>query len=555
MRHKNLLRVYISVLCFVSTEVWAGTGISHEKKDSDSSAQAASSVARRRGERIIYPESNKSLEELQKEAAQGNTESMCQLGVLYWNRAVSKGSGAAEAIDYIRQAMDLGHVNAIGVLGELYRQGVPGLLPEAPEISCVLLWEASKKGSSYRAEGRSNFSFEKMDREFYLFFESYAGESGILQIQLSDREGADRGDREALRIVGERYLKDNSLRRGVALLEQAIHRGDVPAMRILGEHYLTGAEEMRNEHKGLVLLKEASRRKDVLAMRILGEHLQKKGPYQNQSKGIKFLAEAATAKDAQARQLLSRCIRDLRQAAQMRDVSAMRILGKCFLKGRGVDQNEQAGLSWVQKAADKQDIKAMRVLGESCLKGGVVKDEKKFEALLTRAVDGGDVRAMRILGEYYLDTRGIMSKLRDAIQRTENKGVVLLRQAVDKQDIKAMRILGERYHQGNGVTKDLQKAQQLRKQAELHASRHSIDTVVGASLRPSLTTPAEDTLTRRIQLREAAVDGLLESSDLFEEETLRTRHQLDQQERQREVEKAANERVRKSNRDMRRLMM
>lgn len=85
--------------------------------------------------------------------------------------------------------------------------------------------------------------------------------------------------------------------------------------------------------------------------------------------GLCRLPEATCAKQAWAHGRTAQAIAYLQAAARKGDAWAMRTIGLILLRGEGVGQDPETGVSWLYEAALHGDKPAMRALGTAFERG------------------------------------------------------------------------------------------------------------------------------------------------------------------------------------------
>ena len=136
----------------------------------------------------------------------------------------------------------------------------------------------------------------------------------------------------------------------------------------------------------------------------------------------------------------SEAVERLREAVEDGNVSAQAELGECYANGTGVNKDTAEARKWYQKAADqgqisyktvsesdmihkireaaeRGDAEAAVKLGESYMKGeGVERNEEEAVKWFRLAAEQGDADAQNRLGCCYWDGKGVSIDLRKAVK-------------------------------------------------------------------------------------------------------------------------------------------
>lgn len=142
-------------------------------------------------------------------------------------------------------------------------------------------------------------------------------------------------------------------------------------------------------------------------------YLKGQGVEQDRDKAVKWLQAAAASGYPLADGKLTRIeeqeakFKELKDSADGGDLEAQYEVAMMYLKGRGVQTDEKAGLRYLQKAADKGDAKAITRLGIISYKGEVGKPDYKKALTLLSSVSAKSVLAQYYLGEMYADGAGV----------------------------------------------------------------------------------------------------------------------------------------------------
>ncbi len=126
---------------------------------------------------------------------------------------------------------------------------------------------------------------------------------------------------------------------------------------------------------------------------------------------------------------------------------AQRKLGVCYLKGDGVQKDEDEGIKWVRMAAQQDEVLAQRIIGNRYLKGiGVKKDFSEALKWIRSAADKGDSVAQNLLGNCLAKGEGVTKDLGQAAEWFEK--------SARRGNIQSQVALGRCYLYGFGVVEN-----------------------------------------------------------------------------------------------------
>jgi len=135
------------------------------------------------------------------------------------------------------------------------------------------------------------------------------------------------------------------------------------------------------------------------------------------------------------------------QAADRGDVSAISNLGFMYVKGIGIEKNEEDGVKWYRQAAELGHLTSQFNLGVMYAKGQGV-EQNYIEALkwYQMAAEQGDLTAQATLGMMF--SKGI------GCERDDQSAIRWYQKAASKGDVKAQYNLGNMYAKGVGADID-----------------------------------------------------------------------------------------------------
>ncbi len=215
-------------------------------------------------------------------------------------------------------------------------------------------------------------------------------------------------------------------------IRQGAERGDAVAQRVLGNACLTGQGMPQNLPLAVQWFRKAAEQKDALSQFAIGMlHDEGKGVPQD-------LKEAA---------------RWFRLAADQGLPEAQYNLGVCYAEGEGVGKDEIEAVKWFRRAAEQKDVQAQAYLGLALREGkGVERNPAEAASWLRRAAYNGDMVAQFFLGMMHRDGDGVAKDLPDAIK--------WVRRSAEAGYAEAQYFLGTAYFSGEGLEKDQASAVQ-----------------------------------------------------------------------------------------------
>ncbi len=400
---------------------------------------------------------------LRARAKSGDAAACCALAFQYaW-------SAPRRVVHYLRQAAELGHLDAQAYLGSFYAEGRH--VRRDPRRAARLLWEAAERGST----------FARMERDGLTF----------------------------LPRATQRELNRFRLR--------AAAQGDVGAMYELGSSYLHGRGVSKNPGRAARWLLEAAESGHDKAWSGLDD-LADDG-FVRARDVVPHLRRAARAGDAQAQVLFGwrlenakgarrnrkEALRWYRKAVRQGRSEPWLWLGNAYRKGLGARQSWPRALDCYRRAAAGGESRAFAWLVEyyegNC---GAPRDARAVAAWLRRAEEAarrGGTDVYRFLDDYY--GYGFVD---DPAKATDpRRAVRWLRKGVAEGDPDCLMRLGIHLFNGSGVKKDLARALALyRRAAALGESRAAY--LLGRCYAEGDVVPRDRRRARR-WLERAARDG------------------------------------------------
>lgn len=162
---------------------------------------------------------------------------------------------------------------------------------------------------------------------------------------------------------------------------------------------------------------------------------------------------------------ISRECEELFEKSYNGDAVAQNRLGFCFDKGKGIEQDYGAAISWYHKSAGQGNIEAQKHLGSCYYFGnGIKQDYKEAVKYYRKAAEQGDDEAQYNLGKCLFYGKGTKINITEGIkwfERSAKQGNIKSLQKIksyNKSQIVTLYKLGVSYLKGYGVKKDHEKA-------------------------------------------------------------------------------------------------
>ena len=264
--------------------------------------------------------------------AYGNGE--CQLGCCYRD-GIGTERDMSRALICLEKAAAHGSTEAAMVLYEIYSG-------EGMEDEEDRRFLDKEKSFSYLKMAAENGGDEALMRLGNLYYKGIGTKADPEKAEQCYRKAWDAGNTLAGTMLGLIYIYDHenpeSIKKGIAYLEQASREGDNNAFRELALCILYGRGVERNEELGLKVLKNlAEEEKEPLSMTAMGNW------YMNQRN-------------------LEKALPYFKQASDLGEPAAEFALGYCYLSGTGVPRNLRKAQELLQRAAMKGQMEAEKVL-------------------------------------------------------------------------------------------------------------------------------------------------------------------------------------------------
>ncbi len=363
-----------------------------------------------------------------KETNQNRAEELFQLGEKWATAEHGKGTQDwNKALDYYRQAAELGHSGAMVCLGDCYALGI-GIKKDVTE-AIVWYYKAAELENpaafwglvqAYGEEYRNgiNKNNAEIERELERWGQRY---DEFCEAQ------KDPTDPVVQYLLGQYFRRKAKTEEGrneaVKWFRKSAEQGYAPAQYILGWKY----SEMDWCHK-------AAEQGYAPAQYALGLCYRHGYPCY----GTKIEKDAISA------------VKWLRKAAEQGYAPAQNVLGCCYRDGFGVEKDEREAVAWILKAVEQQYDKACLSLGNCYLDGiGVEKDEREAVKWFCKAAE-------LELG-YGLETSGLHA-LKGMAEQRKNVEKETLEELAEQGSPSAPFWLARCYEDGIGVEKDENEA-------------------------------------------------------------------------------------------------
>lgn len=145
------------------------------------------------------------------------------------------------------------------------------------------------------------------------------------------------------------------------------------------------------------------------------------------------------------------------KAALQNHPKAQRMLGICYIKGLGIEENFEKGMSWLMKAAENDDDKAMVNVALALLNEDSSSEEKNKAVEYLHKAELINREAVYCLAICHIKGSGVDKSIKKAFD--------YLKEVNEWQDPNGAYKLAEIYEQGKFVEKDLEKAFEWYKRA------------------------------------------------------------------------------------------
>ncbi|QDV09347.1 Putative beta-lactamase HcpC precursor [Planctomycetes bacterium Poly30] len=398
------------------------------------------------------------VEILRTRARDGDPEAQFDLALRY-----SEGTGVPEspatAFRWLSKAAEVGHVEAMGALGRCYHGGLG--CPE--DLGLAIEWYE-------KALGRGADDVHA-DLAQVLCDERAEAHRDIERAVRLLREGWDRHEDAACAGILSELYEDEFRDEAESLkwARIAAEAGDGAAMVTLGYRHRFGEGVERDLKKMLYWYRRGAEHGDATAIANLAICYQNgEGVKVDSERAYALREEAAEMGHAGSRVWLAFALvdgtgcepdpvraRGLLEELAEDDPEVAHDLADRLIDGPGLDQDVEAGLTWMQSAADRGYAPALTYLGVLAWYGKFVElDRAHALSLYQRAMELGDPYAVANVGFATLGG--------DEVPRDAQRGVELLVAAAEKGNAHAALWLAERWLEGaQDIPRDPARAVQI----------------------------------------------------------------------------------------------
>lgn len=362
----------------------------------------------------------KKVELLRQAVDLGHADAMYELGDCYFD-GVGVEKDLHAAFKLMQQAADLGHPMAAAALGVAYHD--PGefknIVTEDEELAEKYLLIAAKSGNS-DAQLFLSHLYDNQERYDEAFI--YANRAACF------------GNSDAQLYLGSFYFRgvgvEQDKSKAVELLKEASKQGNAKAMQILAECYLDGDGVEADRDLGLDWMKKAADAGDENAIEYI-KNLENSRPQPEESADLDDEAQPVAPIDGFP-EIDASEVAEYRSGANNGDVEAMVKLACCYLTGTGVKENDNMAVMWAKRAADLDNVFAAFLLGYRYLEPstGLSPNFQQAAKWFRKAAAKNHPESMYWLGHLYIVGEGVVANTK--------KGEDLISQAAALGDPQAI---------------------------------------------------------------------------------------------------------------------
>ncbi|MDR1613691.1 MAG: protein kinase [Planctomycetota bacterium] len=320
------------------------------------------------------PDPKTALELLEPIAEEGDVLALRTAGLIHLKNLVPQKSVPAVAVEYLTRAADLGDMDSVKYLADMYERG--DVVPRDPQKAMLYMAKLSTKGDR-----------ETSVRLGELYLSRGAGyEDKAFEVF---KDLADSGNTEAQYRVGEMYFYGSgvTMDKGEAFryLGLAAQKGIAQACALLGEMHFAGDQTAVDYHTSVYLLTRGGSHLTPQGMAMLG--------------WMNYYGLGTEQSNADA-------LRHLEAAMKQREPLAAAALAKIYLEGELVIEDYQLARNYAEMSLKLNLPVSRMVLGRIYSEGlGVRKDVQRGVEYLREAAAAGEPEAQYRLGVYYRERR------------------------------------------------------------------------------------------------------------------------------------------------------
>ena len=418
----------------------------------------------------------------------GNAEAMKNIGNCYFD-----GDGIEQdyekALEWYQKAADLGNADAINNIGNCYYFG-DGVEQDSKK-ALELYQEAADLGSM---AGISNLA------------DAYFLGDGVAQDYVTAHDNyvkaAEMGLAYAMYSVGYDYNYgygvEQNKEEALEWYQKAADLGNASAMKDIGNFYYNGEGVEQDYIEAFVWYQRAAILGNTDAMFEIGYLFDEGyGVEQNYEKALEWYQKAADLGNAMAmnniallyhygdgvEQNYEKALEWYQKAADLGNANAMNNMALLYHYGDGVEQNYEKALEWYQKAADLGNANALNNIGVLYENGyGVEQDYDEAKAWYQKAADNGSKKASENLERINSILSSISEAVNDSVVTCYGRaqgieGDIVVQVEADETTIYSVEILKQNETLGIGSI-----AVERLPDAIVAANTYVVDGVAGATI-------------------------------------------------------------------------
>lgn len=355
-------------------------------------------------------------------------------------RGIGVSKDTAAALPYFQQAAAKGSYRSMGVIGDYFNYGWPGMTMDG-DSALYYYFEASKgddprgdymigmwlfdqkaydKGLEYIVSAASNGNPDAYVTYAFAMLVGAGMEADPAQgYALLEQLAPNNEDGRAYNLLGLARLAgvgcevDTAM--AVRYLDSAADFGNAEAMMTLGGFYAMGSGVERDTVKTLEYYNRAVATGSTKAMlRLAGSHQSGEMVPLDKKRAAELYQMAADRGNLEAMCRLGLCYEEgegvilnsrkaynlYTQAAENGSAFGMYLLGMCYIEGVYVKEDTEQAAQWFLKGAEAGSVRCCYIIGQMYATGdGVKKNKKEAKKWLTLAAENGIEAAEQMLRE------------------------------------------------------------------------------------------------------------------------------------------------------------